>query len=34
VEAFRVTEPDDLAQRVAAGVEGAEPLLLDVTIER
>jgi benzoylformate decarboxylase len=34
VEAHRVTEPDELADRVAAGLRGNKPLLLDVPISR
>lgn len=34
VEAHRVTEPDELAERVAAGFQGNKPLLLDVPIAR
>jgi benzoylformate decarboxylase len=34
VEAHRVTEPEELAERVAAGLCGTKPLLLDVPISR
>jgi benzoylformate decarboxylase len=34
VEAHRVAEPDELADRVAAGFKGNKPLLLDVPISR
>ncbi|MEX2175626.1 MAG: thiamine pyrophosphate-binding protein [Pirellulaceae bacterium] len=34
VEAHRVTEPDELADRVSAGLRGDKPLLLDVPISR
>jgi benzoylformate decarboxylase len=34
VEAHRVTEPDELAERVAAGLRGNKPQLLDVPIAR
>jgi len=34
VEAHRVTEPDDLSQRLDNGLSRTSPLLLDVTIER
>jgi benzoylformate decarboxylase len=34
VEAHRITEPDELAERVRDSLDREEPLLLDVTIER
>ena len=34
VEAARVTEPDELSERIAAALRRTEPLLLDVPIER
>ena len=34
VEAHRITEPDELADRVAAGFKGDKPVLLDVPISR
>ncbi len=34
VEAHRVTEPDELADRVAAAFRGDRPILLDVPITR
>jgi benzoylformate decarboxylase len=34
VEAYRVTEPAELSERVAAALDWTEPLLLDVPIQR
>jgi benzoylformate decarboxylase len=34
VQAFRVTEPDELSERVRDGLTRAEPILLDAAIER
>jgi benzoylformate decarboxylase len=34
VEAHRISEPDELAERVRDSLDREEPLLLDVTIER
>jgi benzoylformate decarboxylase len=34
VEAYRVTEPEEVSERVRHGLQGTEPVLLDVLIER
>jgi thiamine pyrophosphate-dependent acetolactate synthase large subunit-like protein len=34
VEAYRVTEPEEVSERVRDGLQGTEPVLLDVLIER
>jgi benzoylformate decarboxylase len=34
VEAHRITEPDELADRVSAAFQGDEPILFDVPISR
>ncbi len=34
VEAYRITEPDELTDRMAEGLQGDRPVLLDVSIER